>query len=100
MAYDINLALERLEKNLQDINSAKEQIEDTINASSQLQNVVNGYVASVNAVLQETILLKEEIAKMRVQKVTEIKEVGTIDRNNLWIKDQTGRDFCRCAFHS
>ena len=40
MAYDINLALERLEKNLQDINSAKEQVEDTINASSQLQNVV------------------------------------------------------------
>ena len=77
MAYDINLALERLEKNLQDINSAKEQIEDTINASSQLQNVVNGYVASVNAVLQETILLKEEIAKMRVQKVTEIKEAVT-----------------------
>lgn len=77
MAYDINLALERLEKNLQDINSAKEQIEDTINASSQLQNVVNGYVASVNAVLQETILLKEEIAKMRVKKVTEIKEAVT-----------------------
>ena len=77
MAYDINLALERLEKNLQDINSAKEQVEDTINASSQLQNVVNGYVASVNAVLQETILLKEEIAKMRVQKVTEIKEAVT-----------------------
>ena len=77
MAYDINLALERLEKNLQDINSAKEQIEDTINASSQLQHVVNGYVASVNAVLQETILLKEEIAKMRVQKVTEIKEAVT-----------------------
>ena len=77
MAYDINLALERLEKNLQDINSAKEQVEDTINASSQLQNVVNGYVASVNAVLQETILLKEEIAKMRDQKVTEIKEAVT-----------------------
>ena len=39
MAYDISLALERLEKNLQDINSAKKQVEDTINASSQLQNV-------------------------------------------------------------
>ena len=74
MAYDINLALERLEKNLQDINSAKEQVEDTINASSQLQNVVNGYVTSVNTVLQETILLKEEIGKMKNQKVTEVKE--------------------------
>ena len=74
MAYDINLALERLEKNLQDINSAKKQVEDTINASSQLQNVVNGYVTSVNTVLQETILLKEEIGKMKNQKVTEVKE--------------------------
>ena len=74
MAYDINLALERLEKNLQDINSAKEQVEDTINASSQLQNVVNGYVTSVNTVLQETILLKEEIGKMKNQKVIEVKE--------------------------
>jgi len=66
--------LERLEKNLQDINSAKKQVEDTINASSQLQNVVNGYVTSVNTVLQETILLKEEIGKMKNQKVTEVKE--------------------------
>lgn len=74
MAYDINLALERLEKNLQDINSAKKQVEDTINASSQLQNVVNGYVTSVNTVLQETILLKEEIGKMKNQKVTEVKK--------------------------
>ena len=74
MAYDISLALERLEKNLQDINSAKKQVEDTINASSQLQNVVNGYVTSVNTVLQETILLKEEIGKMKNQKVTEVKE--------------------------
>ena len=70
MAYDINLTLERLEKNLQDINSAKKQVEDTINASSQLQNVVNGYVTSVNTVF----LLKEEIGKMKNQKVTEVKE--------------------------
>lgn len=74
MAYDINVALERLEKNLQDISSAKQQVEDTVNASSQLQNVVNGYVTSVNTVLQETILLKEEIGKMKNQKVTEVKE--------------------------
>lgn len=77
MAYDINLALERLEKNLQDISSAKQQVEDTVNASSQLQNVVNNYVASINDVLQETLRLKEEIGKMGNQKVTEIKEAVT-----------------------
>lgn len=77
MAYDINVALERLEKNLQDISSAKQQVEDTVNASSQLQNVVNNYVASINDVLQETLRLKEEIGKMGNQKVTEIKEAVT-----------------------
>lgn len=77
MTYDINAALERLEKNLQDISSAKKQVEDTVNASSQLQNVVYSYVASINDVLQETLRLKEEIGKMRNQKVTEIKEAVT-----------------------
>ena len=83
MAYDINVALERLEKNLQDISSAKQQVEDTVNASSQLQNVVNNYVASINDVLQETLRLKEEIGKMGDQKVTEIKEAVDLSSRKI-----------------
>lgn len=74
MAYDINVALERLEKNLQNLQSAKEQVESTVSASAELQKIVSGYVASVKSVLEETILLKEEVATMKSQKIVEIKE--------------------------
>ena len=37
MAYDINSALERLEKNLKDIDSARQQVEKTITSSNNLQ---------------------------------------------------------------
>ena len=47
MAYDINAALERLEKNLQDLDSARNQVEKTVKASTDLQSVVGEYVSSV-----------------------------------------------------
>ncbi|MDY4250431.1 hypothetical protein [Bacteroides pyogenes] len=82
MAYDINVALERLEKNLQDLASAKEQVENTVNASVQLQRVVDDYVTSVNAILQETIRLKEEISEMKNQKVAEVKKAMELINNS------------------
>ena len=36
MAYDINTALERLEKNLSDVESAKLQVDETIATSESL----------------------------------------------------------------
>ena len=47
MAYDINAALERLEKNLQDLDSARNQVEKAVKASTDLQSVVSEYVSSV-----------------------------------------------------
>lgn len=47
MPYDINAALERLEKNLQDLDSARNQVEKTVKASTDLQSVVSEYVSSV-----------------------------------------------------
>lgn len=47
MAYDINAALERLEKNLQDLDSARNQVEQAVKASTDLQSVVSEYVSSV-----------------------------------------------------
>ena len=37
MPYDINAALERLEKNLQNLDSARKQVENTVNASNNLR---------------------------------------------------------------
>ena len=84
MAYDINVALERLEKNLQNLQSAKEQVESTVSASAELQKIVSGYVASVKSVLEETILLKEEVATMKSQKIVEIKEAVDLVENVMW----------------
>ncbi len=74
MAYDINVALERLEKNLQNLQSAKEQVESTVSANAELQKIVSGYVASVNSILEETLQLKQEVTTMKSQKIVEIKE--------------------------
>ncbi|MCI6644133.1 MAG: hypothetical protein MSH18_08055 [Bacteroidales bacterium] len=74
MAYDINVALERLEKNLQNLQSAKEQVESTVSANAELQKIVSGYVASVKSILEDTLLLKQEVATMKSQKIVEVKE--------------------------
>ena len=43
----INQALMQLEKDLQSINSAREQVESTVKASTDLHKVVGDYVSSV-----------------------------------------------------
>ena len=43
----INQALMQLEKDLQSINTAREQVESTVKASTELQKVVGEYVSSV-----------------------------------------------------
>ena len=45
----INKALGQLEKDLQEINSARSQVESTVKASTELQKVVSGYVSSVQS---------------------------------------------------
>ena len=47
MPYDINAALERLEKNLQNLDSAREQVENTVNASNNLKQIVIDYIESI-----------------------------------------------------
>lgn len=47
MAYDINNALERLEENLKNLDSARKQVETTVKASNELLDVVSKYVSSV-----------------------------------------------------
>lgn len=53
MAYDINATLERLEQNLKQLDSARKQVETTVQASEELQNAGAGYVASINSFVKE-----------------------------------------------
>ena len=48
MAHDINSALERLETNLQNIDSARQQVEDTVASSIKLQKAIETYTSDVN----------------------------------------------------
>ena len=47
MAHDINSALERLEKNLGELDSARSQVMQSVNASNDLLKMVTQYVAAV-----------------------------------------------------
>ena len=47
MAHDINSALERLEKNLSELDSARSQVMQSVNASNDLLKMVTQYVAAV-----------------------------------------------------
>ncbi len=49
MAYDINSALLRLEKNLIDLESARTQVENAVKGSNDLQKVVSEYVGAVES---------------------------------------------------
>lgn len=49
MAHDINKALETLEQNLKDLESARLQVEKTIKASGDLQSTVKEYASAVKA---------------------------------------------------
>jgi len=49
MAHDINAALERLEKNLTDLDSARSQVINAVNANNELLKMVTQYVSSVRS---------------------------------------------------
>jgi chromosome segregation ATPase len=53
MAYDINLALERLEKNLSSVNTAREQVDKTISTSQDLQRIISEYSRTIHSINQE-----------------------------------------------
>lgn len=73
MAYDINKALERLEKNLCDVDSARKQVEKTVACSTDLQNIVNGYVASLDSLVQDIEQLINDLTKYKSLKTTELE---------------------------
>lgn len=70
MPYEINSALERLEQNLKDLDSAKKQVEATVNASDKLQQVVSGYVKSLVSVQESLKLWEKELQGVQVGNTT------------------------------
>lgn len=74
MAHDINSALERLEANLQNIDSARQQVENTVAASNALQVEVREYTSTINEMcgkVKETASQFESKTKVSLQKFVE-----------------------------
>lgn len=65
MPYDINAALERLEKNLQNLDSAREQVENTVNASNNLRQIVRDYIESITELRSNIQNWEEQLKQLQ-----------------------------------
>lgn len=74
MAYDINAALERLTQNLQDLESARTQVENTVDASNELRETVSGYVNTINDLYAEVKDWEEHLKAAQTNLSSEITE--------------------------
>lgn len=73
MAYDINSALERLEKNLKDIDSARQQVEKTITSSNNLQTTISSFVKSLKSLHGEVENLITDLEKYQALKKSDLE---------------------------
>lgn len=86
MPHDINSALERLETNLQNLDSARKQVESTVAASNELQREVGKYTSEVNAMcdrVRDTASHFESKSKETLQKFVRQNEILTEQVQNL-----------------
>ncbi len=77
MSYDTHAALERLEKNLAAVDSARKQVTQTVESSQQLQQVVKDYSSSLND-LQTTVNgFVEELRSYQTLRLSDFNQMVT-----------------------
>lgn len=74
MPYDINTALERLEQNLQDLDSARIQVENTVNASNDLRHIVNEYVESITKLYADVQEWEKQLKKSQTSLSEQVQD--------------------------
>lgn len=72
MAYDINAALERLENNLVEVDSAKKQVEETIATSESLQQIIGRYSETLSTMSKDISAFIEEIRNFQDMKTSDL----------------------------
>lgn len=77
MPYDINATLERLVKNLKDLDSARKQVENTVNASNELRQAVSDYVESITYLRNEIMEWEEQLKQSQVDLSAEVQNAFT-----------------------
>ena len=78
MAYDINAALERLENNLAEVESAKKQVEETIATSESLQQIIGRYTDTLNAMGKDISSFIEEIRNYKDINTSELSSATDV----------------------
>lgn len=73
--YDIHESLVRLEKNLSDLQSAREQVEKTVNSSNALKDIVVEYTNSLTTVIEEISHWKKELENFNNVNASEAKNI-------------------------
>lgn len=73
MAYDINTALERLENNLKDIDSARLQVEKTITSSNNLQSIISSFVKSLKSLHGDVENLIADLERYQTLKKSDLE---------------------------
>lgn len=91
MTYDINAALERLENNLREVESAKRQVEETIASSQKLQKIIGGYSDNLRILHNEISSFVEEVHNFQNMKTEQM--LSSID-NIRASCDSVTEDFC------
>ena len=98
MEERINQALAQIEKDLQDIKSAKEQVDSVVASSSQLKEKVGAFVSDVSNLSKQVEQLMHSIADKGKDNLANFKEsmegiystsvgTGTIDESPMAYKD-------------
>src|SRR5574344_174306 len=77
MAYDINATLERLEQGLNEIDSARMQVQNTVLASNELQATVAGYVSSINKFVGEIKEWEKHLEGTHVESTKDVQNALT-----------------------
>lgn len=75
MAYDINAALERLETNLKDVHSAKEDVKKTVETASKLGEIISTYSEAFKSLNKEAGNLVAELKQFQEQKKADEKNL-------------------------
>ena len=73
--YDIHESLVRLEKNLSDLQSAREQVEKTVTSSNALKDIVVEYTNSLTTVIEGISHWKKELEKFNNVNASEAKNI-------------------------
>jgi len=74
MAYDINIALQRLEENLQSLDTARNQVKSTVEASGRLQQTISGYLSAINSFVEEVKGWERQLVEDQKKSVSEAKK--------------------------